>query len=299
MTEERANGPGWIKLWRSLLKDALWMAMTDSQRVALVGLLLSVNWEEKDHICPRCWKKITVGPGMTTKSIRDLSRGIGVSRKVMHGVLQKLDAIGFLRREKSENRGQCHCLYIINNWEKYQGENEGWDRRGDSEGDNLGDNLGDSEGDRYYIKKVKNISLCSKSEDSEPSDPPKKPKTVAPLPTEAHEMADLLRECIVEEKPDHKLAKVDWLKSPQRDKWAKDFDLMNRRDGRSWEDIAEIIRWVAQDDFWGPNVQSAGKLRLQFDRLQAVMRRPKSNSNSSTRPMYEQQQSFRILDPNS
>lgn len=87
------------------------------------------------------------------------------------------------------------------------------------------------------------------------------------LPSDAVSSADMLRACIIEVNCKHKLANVKWDNSKQRAKWAKEFEAMNRIDGRSWEDIADVIRWSVKDEFWSPNVQSAKKIRQHFDRL--------------------------------
>jgi len=51
------------------------------------------------------------------------------------------------------------------------------------------------------------------------------------------------------------------------DGWAQDVRLMRVADGRTHRDICELFRWAKADDFWAANIQSAGTLRKQWDKL--------------------------------
>lgn len=66
-------------------------------------------------------------------------------------------------------------------------------------------------------------------------------------------------------------------KAPNVEGWAQDVRLMREIDGRSHHDICELFRWAKADDFWAPNIQSAGTLRKQWDKLtEKRMRAPGS-----------------------
>jgi hypothetical protein len=52
---------------------------------------------------------------------------------------------------------------------------------------------------------------------------------------------------------------------------------MLRLDGRTPEQVANVIRWVQQDEFWMGNVLSMDTLREKFDQL--VIKREHSNGN--------------------
>ena len=56
-------------------------------------------------------------------------------------------------------------------------------------------------------------------------------------------------------------------KEPNWQVWAKQVDLMLRRDNRSAEDIRAVIDWCQDDEFWKVNILSPQSLRKQFDRL--------------------------------
>jgi len=49
--------------------------------------------------------------------------------------------------------------------------------------------------------------------------------------------------------------------------WVRDMDRLLRLDGRTPREVAEIIRWAAQHDFWSSNILSPTKLRKQYDQL--------------------------------
>lgn len=54
---------------------------------------------------------------------------------------------------------------------------------------------------------------------------------------------------------------------PNFEKWANDIRLMMEKDKRPENEIAKIIDWCQQSDFWHKNILSTGKLREQFSRL--------------------------------
>lgn len=51
------------------------------------------------------------------------------------------------------------------------------------------------------------------------------------------------------------------------DKWPNTFRLMREQDKRVPKEIAKVIRWATQDDFWRKNIRSPTKLRKQYARL--------------------------------
>lgn len=57
----------------------------------------------------------------------------------------------------------------------------------------------------------------------------------------------------------------------QRQRWAKDIDLMLRLDKLDPDDIAEVIAWCQQDSFWRSNILSGKKLRQKYQELRMKM----------------------------
>jgi len=60
-------------------------------------------------------------------------------------------------------------------------------------------------------------------------------------------------------------------KKPNFQTWAKHIDLAIRVDGRTPEELEQVIRWCQADDFWYSNILSTQKLRKQFDQLWVKM----------------------------
>jgi len=57
------------------------------------------------------------------------------------------------------------------------------------------------------------------------------------------------------------------------DAWANVFRLMREADGLSYRRIGEVMQYATGDPFWSIAIQSPAKLRKQWDRLTAEMRR--------------------------
>ena len=57
----------------------------------------------------------------------------------------------------------------------------------------------------------------------------------------------------------------------QRQRWAKDIDLMIRRDKLNADDIAQVIMWCQQNAFWKSNILSGKKLREKYQQLRMKM----------------------------
>ena len=62
-------------------------------------------------------------------------------------------------------------------------------------------------------------------------------------------------------------------KEAQRQRWAKDIDLMLRIDKLDPDDIAQTIQWCQQDSFWKSNILSGKKLREKYQQLRIKMGR--------------------------
>ena len=81
---------------------------------------------------------------------------------------------------------------------------------------------------------------------------------------EQMELAQHLKKCMLENKPNMKL-------SSSLGQWANTIRLMIERDARDSKRIAAVIDWCQKDKFWKTNVLSADTLREKFDRLELQM----------------------------
>jgi uncharacterized protein YdaU (DUF1376 family) len=103
------------------------------------------------------------------------------------------------------------------------------------------------------------LSELKSSSDQEDAVPQK--KTPQPPSKEACQLAALLKSEILRNKADFKISQA------QERKWAVTTERMLRLDGRSQEQVAALIRWAQQDEFWMANVLSMETLREKFDQL--------------------------------
>ena len=55
--------------------------------------------------------------------------------------------------------------------------------------------------------------------------------------------------------------------------WALEIDRLHRIDGQSWDDIADVLEFSQDDDFWAPNIMSGSKFRKRFFTLLAQSQR--------------------------
>ena len=92
-----------------------------------------------------------------------------------------------------------------------------------------------------------------------------KKKKVFEADSDPYLLAKFMEKCITENNP-----KFPQNES-QRQRWAKDFDLMIRRDKIDADDIAEIIDWCQNDSFWRSNILSGKKLREKYQQLAMKM----------------------------
>ena len=67
---------------------------------------------------------------------------------------------------------------------------------------------------------------------------------------------------------------------PRSKAWIDAARLLVERDGRSFEQIAVVMRWLPTDDFWSTTVLSMPKFREKFTQLVAKMNRPVSASTN-------------------
>lgn len=95
-------------------------------------------------------------------------------------------------------------------------------------------------------------------------------------PVEAERLADLLRQQLVAQKPDHALSKEAKWKTT-RPTWSRDLGALLRTDGRSAARAAQLIRWVFGDQGGSEYrfvIESPKALRVKWDRVELAMSRP-------------------------
>ncbi|MFD1484659.1 DNA replication protein DnaD [Lacticaseibacillus baoqingensis] len=235
---------GWIKLYRSLLDDELWLDCTPVQKTVMITLLLMANHAERKWV----WKgeKFHAKPGQFRTSLDSikLKAGNGVSVRAIRTSLDKFEKLGFLTNE-STKQGR---LVTIANWAKYQLSTD----------ETTNDLTVNRQSTDNQLTPNKNV----RSKEVKPSSHKSAKRTFDEQSKELR-AATKLWELIQRNNP----------KAKQQDlqKWADVFRLMHERDNRSWKDIGMLIQWSQNDSFWSSNILSAKKLREKFDQLTAKM----------------------------
>ncbi len=102
-------------------------------------------------------------------------------------------------------------------------------------------------------------------EEKKISDKKVKSKKVFAVDSNAYRLAYFLEGEILENNPKFPQSEQ------QRQRWAKDFDLMLRLDKIEADDIAEVIAWCQKDKFWCSNILSGKKLREKYQQLRMRM----------------------------
>ena len=70
------------------------------------------------------------------------------------------------------------------------------------------------------------------------------------------------------------MARFEGQKPPEEKRlqaWAKEFDRCHRLDGRSWEEIGQVLRFSQRDPFWSQNILSGKKFREKYLQLLTKM----------------------------
>lgn len=62
--------------------------------------------------------------------------------------------------------------------------------------------------------------------------------------------------------------------------WADSIRLMREQDGRTYDEMADLFKWVTQDSFWKSNILSPKKLREKWDQLAIKAKEPKREARN-------------------
>ena len=196
-------------------------------------------------------------------SRKTIARDCGVSVKSIDRAIAKLEQDGIItkRRRKNQNGGDTSNSYS----RIMRGDiGAGASDKNDTGASDKNDTGASDKNDTLTTPSIE----LTQNELTQLNNSYVPPATQEPLPQEALELADLLKEKILKNQP---TAKID--KNYQKN-WAKDIEKAHRIDGRSWNQLRGAITY-AQDysDFWGMNIRSGAKLRKHYDRLEADLRR--------------------------
>lgn len=248
---------GWIKLHRKLLISDMYQDLNAVQRDVLLQCLLAANHK------PKKWewqgKIFECKAGQFITSLDSLIKlcSKGTTIRNVRTALLKLEKWEFLTNESTKT-GR---LITVINWGTYQDCEEGTDKAIDKEPTKNRQSSDKEPTTNKKDKKDKNVK--------------KEPKTFM-SDSEEYRLVDYFISQIKTNKSD--------FKEPNKQSWAKTFDLMIRRDERKAKEIAELIKWCQNDSFEMVNVLCPDKLRQRFDQLEMKM---KSSSKRIINNQYE------------
>ena len=114
---------------------------------------------------------------------------------------------------------------------------------------------------------INNIYTSQISEKSKINDETNEKKKIFEADSEPYLLAKFLEGCIVENNSKFPQSEK------QRQRWAKDIDLMLRIDKIDADDVATVIEWCQNDNFWHSNILSGNKLREKYQQLVMKMKR--------------------------
>lgn len=72
-------------------------------------------------------------------------------------------------------------------------------------------------------------------------------------------------------------------KPPRLESWANDVRLAREADGRTLQELCEVMRWASNDEFWSTVILSAAKLRAKFGDLYPKMRKAARQQEANRR----------------
>ena len=232
---------GWIKLHRELLEKPIWESSTPEQKTILITLLAMANHKEKEWE----WRgeKYVAKPGQFVTSLPSIveKSGKGISVQNVRTALKRFEKLGFLTDESTkQNR-----LITLLNWGLYQ---QGQD--------DLTDEL-------TVNQQTTNSQLTANKNVRKKEGKKESPKQVYDETSPPFILAKFFLEQIQKNNPDHR--------EPNLQTWSDDIRKILELDQRDKKEVAQLMKWVQQDEFEMVNVLSPSKLRKRYDQLKMKM----------------------------
>ena len=188
----------------------------------------------------------------------------GLSKDRISKVINNLVKRGFISSELKYKKGTCivekRVLKISRWYKSTRKKNRTVGKNNDTPtGENNSRTLVENDQENKLENKLNSSSQIF--EEPKIDDNDVKKKKIFETDSDPYLLAKFLEKCITENNP-----KFPQHES-QRQRWAKDFDLMIRRDKIDADDIAEIIDWCQNDSFWRSNILSGKKVREKYQQL--------------------------------
>ncbi|MFD1443009.1 hypothetical protein [Thermoactinomyces vulgaris] len=274
---------GWIKLHRKILKSDMWRNLNSAQRDVAITILLMASYDEGEAETEE--GIIKTKPGQCFCSLETIREKCAkdVTIQNVRTALKKLEKWGFITNESSK-KGR---IITVVNWDLYQTprqekttqkrqrKNENFPETPQkNDGENTqeiqqyqglppsGDDKKRHESDAETTQKHTNNNDNNENK----YNPRKRAKRIYDDDSPYMKMAIYFKDRVLSWKPNAKVPN-------DLNKWADDFRKLHELDKRTKQEIKDVIDWATSDSFWQANILSPGKLRKQFDTLQAQMSR--------------------------
>lgn len=232
-----------------------WYKDANTFRVFL-HLLLNANWHDGEYMGRKILR------GQCVFGLKQLSLDLGLSVKNVRTALNHLKLTGEVTI-KSTNK---YSIATIVKYNDYQLSSYINGNQSGNLSDNQPANKGQTSGNIQFINSL-NTSLSELCSDEETLKKKRCSQPVFDHESNPYKLAVYLSSMIHNNNP---AAKQQSESDLQR--WARDFDLMIRRDKRTAHDIYDVMAWSQQDTFWKSNILSASKLREKYDQLSVKMK---------------------------
>ena len=231
---------GWIKIYRKLMDNPLWLSHEFTPGQAWADLLMMANHAPGFIIVRGI--KVTVKRGQVGWSVASMGARWKWGRGKVKRFLNMLES----EQQIEQQINNVTTLITITNYCPHQddptADRQQTDSRQTADGQQTDTNKND--------KKNKNEE---KGED---------------IPPDALRLSALLADLIKKNIPQYKELRNGNAQTTIN-RWSVDIDKMHRLDDRSWTDIERIVKWCQADSFWHKNILSGKTLRDKFDRLWA------------------------------
>ena len=254
------DASGYFVVLRELWEHRIWDMLNPNQKVILFTVLRMAKWKDSEMYHYGTKQKVKVARGSFVASLETIAKKAdrSISARQCGVALNVLSVEGFIAQSVV---GRVRTISICN-YNKYQLSTEK-DVQSDVES-NVGKIGEQMESNWHTLGKDK----------KEKKKEGKVPATAQPG-TPAHDLAILWIDLLLEHSPDHLLASKSHREKAVAS-YAMEFDRAHRIDGRSYEQMEKVARWMHRDSedwsngsSWRANCQSARKFRRQFDTLMA------------------------------
>ena len=258
MPEKKQNG--WIKLYRQMQDSELYFSEKFTKTQAWIDLLLLANHEDRMFFLRG--NEIQVKRGFIGFSEEHLAKRWKWSRMKVRRFRDWLET----RQQIKQHRSKILSQIEIVNYNEFQ-QNETSDETTEKHQTRQQKNTNKNDKNDKNYKNINNTFFVK----NENLDLLEKKDSKIKKSIQQKIYSSKSNEMILSEKlfNNIKLLNPNY-KKPDFQKWAKNIDLMSRVDKRTFEEIDEIINWVAGSVFWRKNILSTSKLRDQYDKLYII-----------------------------